>query len=147
MNILLIKNVPKLGTAGKVVNVADGYARNFLLPNKFGVIATNTAISKVRLQADKAKKELEKSVIATGKLAKKIANKEFTVKKPANEQGTLFAGLSEQEIAGLISSATYSVSPNEIILKEHIKKVGRHKVGVNFNNSANVTIFINIEAE
>lgn len=144
MQVLLIKNVPKVGQAGSVVNVADGYARNYLLPKSLAKPATNAAVSEVITSRQKKKRDQDKRVTEANKIAISLKSGEYSVKKEANEQGTLFAALSVDDVIQLVSSNKYQVLPSQVVMDKHIKEIGAHQVGIRMETGETVLLTINI---
>lgn len=128
MKVLLLKTVKGLGRAGEIKEVNDGYARNFLFVRKLAEGAGSYTI--LQLEAQKRKKErLKKEAIKDkGKLALKINNKNFSISVKSDLKGTLYAGLDSETIAEFLTAYGYEINPKEIILQEHIKKIGIYKI-------------------
>lgn len=145
MKLLLLKTVPKVGNSGTVVNVADGYARNYLLPKKLAVPATDAAVKKVKQDQTKKIKDLNQRVSTATKIASVLQAKQYSIKKEANDQGTLFAALSSSEIAELISSKKYKVSDNQIIVIAPIKQLGQHQINLKLETGNVIPLTINVQ--
>ena len=135
MQVILLEDIRNLGKIGEVVNVRDGYGRNFLL--KFGKA----------LRADKAnidfvkrkKEEINKKNVEIKKGAKqileKIKNKKLIFKKETKENGDLFAPIKPKEISKYFEeNFKESINPSQIDLKQEIKKVGKFSLSVNLHS-------------
>lgn len=145
MKLLLLKSVPKVGNSGTVVNVADGYARNYLLPKKLAVPATDTAVEKIQHDQKRKIKDLNQRINVANKIGNALQAKQYKIKKEASDQGTLFAAISSSEIAELVSSKKYKVSADQIILPAPIKQLGQYKVSIKLENSNVIPLTINVE--
>ncbi|MFA6304670.1 MAG: 50S ribosomal protein L9 [Patescibacteria group bacterium] len=144
MQVLLLKNIPKLGSAGEVKNVNDGYARNYLFPTKLAEPITGGKIVQLGIsktaQAKKIAQVKLKAISALGK----INNQKITIKAKASPKGTLFKAISATDIAtAVLEQLGQTLKPEQIVLQHHLKEVGLSKVALKFHNEqANLTIEI-----
>ncbi|HGE71427.1 TPA: 50S ribosomal protein L9 [Candidatus Poribacteria bacterium] len=124
MQVILKTNVDKLGREGDVINVADGYARNYLIPHKLAIEATE----KNRRSLEHEKKvELDREVKHkkdAEKLASELANISCTIKVKAGENDQLFGSVTNADIAEVLAEQGYTVDKKKIILEEPIKELG-----------------------
>lgn len=131
MKVLLLKDVAKIGQKGQIVNVKEGYALNFVLPNKLGIKADQKIIKQkeaeeARNQSEKAKKQAE-----LDKNLAELKGKSITIKEKANEEGHLFAQVKIKEILEAIKKQhNIQISESLIKIKESIKQVGEYDLGV-----------------
>lgn len=140
MKILIIQDTKNLGKKGEIKEVANGYARNFLLPQKIAVAATPAEIKKIEMEKQRQEKIQKEKIQKAEELKKKIQGIKIEIKVKANEKGALFAALNKEEIAKVLSEKiAQKIGSDQIILKEPIKEIGEHKV--------NVKLCENIEAE
>ena len=128
MKIVLLKEVAKLGHAGDIKEVAEGYARNFLIPQ--GLAADLNRHTLNMLQAQKRKRERLKVKAKTdkAKLSKRIDQKSFTMAVKTDDKGTLYAGLDAGAIALEIVKQGFPLEASDIILKAKIKKTGSYDI-------------------
>ena len=146
MEVILLEKIRNLGDVGQVVNVKDGYGRNFLL--KFGKA----------LRADKAnidfvkrkKEEINKKNVEIKKGAKqileKIKNKKLIFKKETKENGDLFAPIKPKEISKYFEeNFKESINPSQIDLKQEIKKVGKFSLSVNLHSDVIAELHVLVE--
>jgi large subunit ribosomal protein L9 len=129
MKIVLRKNVEKIGKSGDVVSVKDGFARNFLLPNGFALLATKNNISRV----EEEKKKLEKSKEIEKNKAQDLANKiqgfSCTITAEAQDE-VLYGSVTALEIAKALEVEQIKVDKKDILLEEPIKKLGIYEIEV-----------------
>lgn len=148
MKIILKEDVEKLGERGDVVEVADGYARNFLLPKQMAVQAQPGKIEEIKkIEKRKRKKEEEKKEQAREQAAKMEEEKlVFPVK--AGEKGRLFGSVTSQDIAEELEQKGFEIDRRNIDLEENIKELGEHQVAIKIYSdiSAEVTVEV-VEAE
>ncbi len=129
MKVILLKDVHAVGKKHEVKNVSDGYAINFLIPNKLAETVTQSALK--RLEQLKAT-ELAKQKIQEDLLVKNLNGLDaasIELKEPANDKGHLFKGIHKEEIIGAIKDqAKLDIMPDHLILEKPIKEVGEYKI-------------------
>ena len=128
MKVLLCEDVENLGWFGDVVDVKDGYARNYLLPQGVGTVPTEANIKSL---ADEKAKRSEFRKVALAKLAQvasAVEGAEAVLAAKANEQGHLFGSVSERDIATNLREQGFEISDGMVRLDGHIKDVGTHEV-------------------
>jgi large subunit ribosomal protein L9 len=132
MKVLLCGDVKKLGWLGDIVEVSEGYARNYLLPQGRAVVATEANIRAIaREKAGRA----EQRIRERGRLeeaAKAVAGAEAVIAAKANEEGNLFGSIVGRQIAANLRSQGFEVADEIVQLPEHIKCVGTHEVTLKF---------------
>jgi large subunit ribosomal protein L9 len=147
MKVLLIKTVDTLGTPGEVVNVASGYARNYLLPQKLAVIASTGALKmadSLKASAAAKVKELNK---AAEVLAEKLREITLTFAATADENGQLYGGIGEREIAAALLEKKIEIDRQQILLETHIKSLGEHKVRIKVLGKMIETVSVEVKAQ
>jgi large subunit ribosomal protein L9 len=140
MQIILQEDVEKLGNRGELVEVAEGYARNFLLPRKLGLEATASNKKRIeRMRAACAKKEATEKESATT-LAGLLSSVglEFARKSGENEQ--LFGSVTSGDIAEALEAKGYNIDKRKIVLAEPIKAVGEYDVPVKLYREVTATV-------
>lgn len=130
MEIILLKDIPKLGKRYDLKNVRDGYGRNFLLPQKLAMLAEKTSIKSLELlrKAEEVKKGKKEKEIKDSLFA--LQDKEFTVSAKANEDGELFGGISANLISEELKRQGYNIPEDFIKLPEHIKHIGEYEISL-----------------
>lgn len=129
MQIILNADVKALGKKGELVNVSDGYARNFILPKKLGVEATPKNLNDLKLQKA-AEEKKQKEILEEAKdLAKKLEAITIELKIKTGEGGRTFGSISSKEIAAeLISKHSIDIDKKKLVLSDPIKTLGSHTV-------------------
>jgi len=146
MKVLLIKTVEALGSTGEIVNVSPGYARNFLLPKKLAVLATEGSLKMAAsLKAAAKVKEKEQSKAAEI-LAEKLKEVILSFSVAADENGQLYGGIGEREIAAALVEKEFSIERQQVIMESHIKKIGDHKVEIKVLGDIHQTVVVKVEA-
>ena len=147
MKIILIQDVENLGKIGDSVNVKPGYARNFLIPHKLALSATEQNMKSIesRLQQQELKNAKERNNLESlSKVLDKITLK-FDLK--AGEGGKLFGSVTSQMISDELSNQGLNVSKKEIILEDSIKELGSHKVKISLGEDLSATIKVKVNSE
>ena len=125
MQVILKKKVKKLGEAGDIATVWDGYARSFLLPQGIAIQATPEKIKQLENQKAQQQGLIEKTSKKEKELFDSLHNKSFTIKCRANEKGHLFAAIDEKIISELCETKAQYIQ-----LDQPIKQVGDYSVGI-----------------
>ena len=131
MKVILLQDVKSLGKKGEIVNVNDGYARNFILPKKMGVEATGKNLNDLKLQKNNEKKVAQEQLDSAKTLAEKIGQGKVELAIKVGEGGRVFGSVSSKEIAAAVKEQMgLDVDKKKIQLKETIKSLGTHNVPV-----------------
>ena len=147
MKVLLTGDVNKLGWLGDVVDVADGYARNFLFPQGLAKAATDTNIKAIaRQKAQRAEeRHLERQQLE--KAAQAVNGAEVVIAASANEQGHLFGSIFKHDIAENLRAQSFEVADDVVALDEHIKQVGTFSVNLRFADDLKVAVSVVVVPE
>lgn len=144
MKIILLEKIEKLGALGDVVEVKNGYARNFLLPNRKALRATAENIKYFDDKADELKKKNEANISEATKELNKLTGKMFIVVRQAGENGQLYGSVTTRDIANILEEDGIAISKNQISLIEPIKNLGIFDVKVNLHAEVSTLIRINV---
>lgn len=149
MEVILRQDVEKLGSRGQVVKVADGYARNFLLPKRLAVPATASNKNIVEQERQAALRREAKEVGSAQELAKLLAAVTLTTSQKAGENDALFGSVTSKDIADLLEKQNFNIDRKKIVLESPIKTLGEHKVAIKLHRevTAEVTVVVNKEEE
>ena len=144
MQVILLERVAKLGQMGDVVDVKDGYARNFLLPQKKALWASKANIES--FEADKA--QLEARNLETKKeaeaLAAKLNGEQFIVLRQASDGGNLYGSVTTRDAADVATAAGFSVARGQVNIVTPIKELGVHTVTVSLHPEVDAEIELNV---
>lgn len=146
MKVILLQEVKKLGKQGDVIEVSEGYARNFLLPKKLADIATSTNINNAAAQkASKARKE-QQAIDEAKVLAAQIGKVEVTIPVKIGEGGKLFGSVTGKDIAdALVAQHKLEIDKRKIELKDAIKSVGTYSATVRVHPEISTQIKVHIK--
>lgn len=147
MKVILIKDVKAQGKAGEVVDVSDGYARNYLFPNGLAKPATATALNAIKIskEAEERRRKIEHDEAV--ELCKKLAGITVTVKIKTGANGKLFGSLNTAAIADALEKQGYTLDKKKIVLSEPIKALGRYTVQIKPFAEVSGKLTVNVVAE
>lgn len=145
MKIILLEDVKSLGKKGQVVDVADGYARNAIIPKKLGVEATGKNMNDLKLKKANEEKIAKELLEAAQEFAKGMENDKVVVSIKAGEGGKTFGSVSSKEIAAAYKEQCgKDVDKKKIVLKEAIKSFGVFEVPVKLHPEVTGTIRVQV---
>ena len=147
MKVLLCEDVSRLGWLGDIVEVNQGYARNYLLPQGLAKVATEGNVrSLAKEKAKRAEHRIQQGK-RLQKAAEKVKGAEAVLAAKANEQGHLFGSVSEKHIAANLREQGFEVADSVVKLSEHIKQVGTHQVILKYSDTVKVSVSVVVVAE
>ena len=147
MEVILREDIEKLGTRGQVVKVAAGYARNFLLPKRLAVPATE-ANKKIVEQERQAHLRKEAKLQSEAQdLSNLMAGTVLTIPAKAGENDQLFGSITSQNIADALAQKNFSIDRRKIHLDEAIKTLGEHKVAIRLHRDVTTEVTVNVVRE
>ncbi len=144
MEVILREDVEKLGTRGQLVKVAPGYARNFLLPKRLAVAATESNKKIVEQERQGHLRKEAKLVSDAGELAKMMAGVSVTIKQKAGENDQLFGSVTSKDIADALEQQGYTIERRKIALDEPIKTLGEFKVTLRLHRDVPAEIAVHV---
>jgi large subunit ribosomal protein L9 len=147
MEVILREHVDNLGRRGELVKVADGYARNYLLPRKLALLATDG--NKKVIEREKVKfdaKEAEEQGVAQA-IADRVANVEIVIARKTGDTDALFGSVTNADIAEALAAKGFELDRRKIQLPEPIKKLGDYTVPVKLHRDVTVTLKVKVSAE
>jgi len=130
MKVILIEDVKSLGSMSEVVNVKDGYARNFLFPKKLARPATSSNLKIIEEIKKKRQQALEKEKKSAESLREKLASVSCTIAVEAGDDDRLFGSVTPQDIAQALEAEGFSLGKKKIVFDEPIKKLGVYHVSI-----------------
>ncbi len=147
MKVLLCEDIRRLGWLGDVVDVTEGYARNYLLPQGLAKVATEGNIRAIaKAKAERAEERLkERKRLAAA--AEAVNGAEAVLAAKANEHGVLFGSITDRMIAANLREQGFMVADEVVRLPEHIKQVGAHSVTLKFGDDVTATVNVVVVAE
>jgi large subunit ribosomal protein L9 len=147
MELILREDVDKLGHRGELVKVADGYARNYLLPKRLAVPATASNKKIVEQEREAHLRREAKLADEARGLSNLLANVSVTISQKAGEEGQLFGSVTAKDISEALERQNFTIDRKKIQLADPIKMVGEYKVPVRLHREVTVEIPVNVVAE
>jgi large subunit ribosomal protein L9 len=147
MEVILREHVDNLGRRGEVVKVADGYARNYLLPRKLALLATEG--NKKQIERERAKfeaKEAEERKVASA-IADRLSNVEVVIARKVGETEALYGSVTTADIAEALAAKGFDLDRRKIQLADPIKKIGETDVPVRLARDVSATVKVRVVAE
>jgi large subunit ribosomal protein L9 len=147
MKVLLCEDVERLGWLGDIVEVKEGYARNYLLPQGLAKVATEANVKAI---AEEKAKRAEQRISERKRLeeaVKAVEGAEAVLAAKANEQGYLFGSVTARQIADNLREQGFEVADKVVQLPEHLKQVGTHPVTLKFADDLSATVNVVVVAE
>jgi len=144
--VILLQDVKALGKKGEVVNVNDGYARNFILPKKLGVEANGKNLNDLKLQKNNEAKVAQEHLDAAKKLAEELKAGKVVLTMKVGEGGRTFGSVSSKEIAEAVKEQMHlDIDKKKIQLKEQIKTLGTHIVSVKLHPEVTAELNVSVK--
>ena len=147
MKVILKQDVKGTGKKGEVLEVSDGYAKNFLLKKGLAEQASSVAVNSLKLQKEAEERRRAEEVRAIRELAAKMDKSKVTLSIKCGENGKMFGSITSKEIAAKLSEQGYDIDKKKIALKEPIRTLGDFSVEVKLMESVSAKIFISVVPE
>lgn len=147
MKIILLQDVENLGKKYEVKEVKNGYARNFLLPQKLAKAATKKALQWLGDQKEAINKEAEEDLKLAQELASKLDGSEVAIAVKIGEEGQLFESINSQKISEKLKDMGFEVKKSQIKLEEPIKELGEFPIKILLDHNLEVEISLIISEE
>jgi large subunit ribosomal protein L9 len=147
MEIILREDVDKVGARGAVVKVADGYARNYLLPKRLAVRATDSNKKIVEQEREAYVRREAKDVSESEDLAKLLGGVTLTFRHKVGENNHLFGSVTAKDIADALEAQKFHIERRKVQLEEPIRTVGEHEVTVRLHRDVTTHIKVVVEPE
>lgn len=130
MKVILTNDVEKVGTAGSVVNVKDGFAKNYLIPKNLAVIATTRSMKELEHRMRIVKEKILKERKGAVAMKEAIENISCTIARPVGEEDKIFGSVTSKDIAEALAEEGFKIDKKAILLQKPIKNLGHFQVDV-----------------
>ena len=147
MEVILREDIEKVGHRGDVVKVAPGFARNFLIPKRLAVAATESNKKIVAQERDAWLRKEAKQKGEAEDLGKMLSGVTVTITQRAGEEGQLFGSVTAKDVAEALEKQNYNIDRRKIMLEDNIRQVGEHKVPVRLHKDVTAEVTVNVVAE
>ncbi|HPD65630.1 MAG TPA: 50S ribosomal protein L9 [Bacteroidia bacterium] len=144
MEVILKVDVEHLGSAGEIVNVKPGYARNYLLPKQLAILATESN-KKMHAELQKqARYRIEKELAAARETAEKLAKTTLKLPVKVGTTGKLFGSITNLQVARVLKDLGYDIDRKNITFLDEIKELGKYRISVKINKELSVEMNLNV---
>lgn len=146
MKVILKQNYRKLGKSGEAVNVKDGYAMNYLIPNGIALTANEGNLRVLENLNKQRAKKIQKAVEDSSALKGQLEAELLEIKANAGEEGKLFGSVTAHQVADALKERNYTIDKKQVVMEEHIKTTGEHTVLIDLGNGVEANVKVNVTA-
>ena len=143
MQVILLESLNKLGKAGEVVAVKDGYAKNYLIPQNKAIVANKTNLVDLKNKISKINTDNDIRIAEAKSIKENLDGKTYEVQIEANDEGVLYGSINQQQIIRLISNETNNINTDSIVVPQ-IKNIGEYSVTIRLYEEISATIILSV---
>tara|TARA_B100001057_G_scaffold9951_1_gene9427 strand:+ start:10049 stop:10489 length:441 start_codon:yes stop_codon:yes gene_type:complete len=143
MQVILLESLNKLGKAGEVVAVKDGYAKNYLIPQNKAIVANKTNLADLKNKISKINTDNDIRIAEAKSIKENLDGKTYEVQIEANDEGVLYGSINQQQIIRLISNETNNINTDSIVVPQ-IKNIGEYSVTIRLYEEISATIILSV---
>ena len=143
MQVILLESLNKLGKAGEVVAVKDGYAKNYLIPQNKAIVANKTNLADLKNRISKINSDNDIRIAEAKSIKENLDGKTYEVQIEANDEGVLYGSINQQQIIQLISNETNNINADSIVVPQ-IKNIGEYSVTIRLYEEITATITLSV---
>uniref|UniRef100_A0A832GPB4 Large ribosomal subunit protein bL9 n=1 Tax=Caldimicrobium thiodismutans TaxID=1653476 RepID=A0A832GPB4_9BACT len=143
MEVILKQDIPKLGKAGEVVKVKDGYARNYLIPKGLAILANQKTLKALERERKTILAKVERERKKAQSLAEKLQGQSLTLYRKVVGEGRLYGSVTALDLAKALSDLGFPIEKKQVLLEEPIKAVGTYEVSIKL--APDITVPIKVE--
>jgi large subunit ribosomal protein L9 len=147
MEVILRETIDNLGRAGQVVKVADGYARNFLLPKKLAYVATPGNLKVIEAERRSLLRKEAKQKDDAEKLQQILNDAEITIRRKVGEHDMLYGSVTNSDVAEALEMKGFQIEKRKIHMDDHIKSLGEFSIPIRLFKDVTAHIKLKVEAE
>jgi large subunit ribosomal protein L9 len=147
MKVILLEDVHGVGAAGAVATVSDGYARNFLLPRKLAIAATDGSMKDLERRRGQIQRRQVQEAKTAETLAQKIAGITVTIRSRAGEGNRLYGSITNADVAGHLASQGIKVDRHHILIDHPIRMLGTHEVKIHLHKEVDAVLKVEVLPE
>jgi len=147
MKVILIENLKDLGKIGDVVDVKDGYARNYLFPKKIALPATEENIKRVKKRMEEIQRRIEIEKMTLEELDRRLRELNLKIPKKCGEKDIIFGSVTATDIWEALSRAGFEIEKKKIVLKEPIKRLGIYTIPIKLHPSVTSELKVEVVKE
>ena len=143
MQVILLESLNKLGKAGEVVAVKDGYAKNYLIPQNKAIVANKTNLADLKNRISKINSDNDIRIAEAKSIKENLDGKTYEVQIEANDEGVLYGSINQQQIIQLISNEANNINADSIVVPQ-IKNIGEYSVTIRLYEEILATITLSV---
>ena len=143
MQVILLESLNKLGKAGEVVAVKDGYAKNYLIPQNKAIVANKANLADLKNRISKINSDNDIRIAEAKSIKESLDGKTYEVQIEANDEGVLYGSINQQQIIQLISNETNKINADSIVVPQ-IKNIGEYSVTIRLYEEIAATITLSV---
>ena len=143
MQVILLESLNKLGKAGEVVAVKDGYAKNYLIPQNKAIVANKANLADLKNRISKINSDNDIKIAEAKSIKENLDGKTYEVQIEANDEGVLYGSINQQQIIQLISNEINNINADSIIVPQ-IKIIGEYSVTIRLYEEISATITLSV---
>ena len=148
MKLILKEDISKLGRKGDIVNVAKGYARNYLIPKNIAMVATTKNVKIAERMQEKRQAVLEESSQLADSIQQALADAHLVIAQNSTDEGTLYAAVTNAQIIESIEEfSTFKLEEDQVIVENQVKEIGLHTVKIQLSSDVNFDVTLEIVPE
>jgi len=147
MKVILKEDIPNLGKAGQIVNVKDGYARNFLFPKGLALLADEKNMKILEYQKKKIEEEAKKKRQDAQSIFERLSQVNLKISAKAGEDQKLFGSITSKDIANALEKEGFAIDKKQITVSEPIKRIGEYEVEVKLHENITAKVKVTIIPE
>jgi len=144
MKVILKEDIPNLGKAGQIVNVKDGYARNFLFPKGLALLADEKNMKLLEYQKKKIEEEAKKKRQDAQSIFERLSQVNLKISAKAGEDQKLFGSITSKDIANALEKEGFAIDKKQITVSEPIKRIGEYEVEVKLHENITAKVKVTI---
>ena len=147
MEVILRETIDNLGRAGQVVKVADGYARNYLLPKKLAYLATPGNLKVIEFEKQSLLRKDAKQKGDAENLKQLLENVELSIRRKVGEQNALYGSVTNSDVAEELEKKGFQIEKRKIHMDDHIKTLGEFSIPIRLSKDVTAHAKLKVEAE
>ena len=148
MKLILKEDISKLGRKGDIVNVAKGYARNYLIPKNIAMVATTKNVKIAERMQEKRQAVLEENSQLADSIQQALADAHLVIAQNSTDEGTLYAAVTNaQMIESIEKFSTFKLEEDQVIVENQVKEIGLHTVKIQLSSDVNFDVTLEIVPE
>ncbi len=148
MKLILNKDIQKLGRKGDIVDVAKGYARNYLIPKNLAIVATDSNISIAKKMQEKREEAIQESKELAESIKLALADAHLVLPQTSTDEGTLYASVTALEIAEVIEKFSgFRLEEKQIVAENQVKEIGLHNIKIQLSEDVDFEVILEVIPE